>query len=105
MRSKETAADYRYFREPNLMPVHISEEFLESIKNKMPELPIQRRERFISEMGLPSYDATVLTADRDTSDFFEAVCNIYDGDNKRVSNWMMNEVLRITNETGCAVSE
>jgi len=105
MRSKETAADYRYFREPNLMPVHISEEFLESVKLKMPELPIRRRERFINELGLPAYDASVLTTEREISDFFENACKIYNGDNKRVSNWMMNEVLRVMNETGCTVSE
>ncbi|MHC1773250.1 MAG: Asp-tRNA(Asn)/Glu-tRNA(Gln) amidotransferase subunit GatB [Flexilinea sp.] len=105
MRSKETAADYRYFREPNLMPVHISKEFLEEVKARMPELPIQRCERFINEMGLPKYDATVLTAERDTSEFFEAACKAYTGDNKRVSNWMMNDVLRIVNEKEITVSD
>ncbi len=105
MRSKETAADYRYFREPNLMPVHITEAFLAEVKAKMPELPLARRARFISEMGLPEYDATVLTAERDTSEFFETACRAYTGDNKRVSNWMMNEVLRIVNERGLSVSD
>ncbi len=105
MRSKETAADYRYFREPNLMPVHVSKEFLEEVKAKMPELPLQRRLRFISEMGLPEYDETVLTAERDTSEFFEAACKAYSGDNKRVSNWMMNEVLRIVNEKEITASD
>ncbi len=105
MRSKETAADYRYFREPNLMPVVITEEFLEEVKAKMPELPIQRRERFINELGLPEYDASILTGERDTSEFFEAACKIYGKDNKRVSNWMMNEVLRVVNEKGISISE
>jgi aspartyl-tRNA(Asn)/glutamyl-tRNA(Gln) amidotransferase subunit B len=104
MRSKETAADYRYFREPNLMPVVISDELFESVKARMPELPLERRARFISELGLPEYDASILTAERDTSEFFEAACKIYQSDNKRVSNWMMNEVLRIVNDKGLPVS-
>lgn len=105
MRSKETAADYRYFREPNLMPVVISEEFLQSVKEKMPELPLARQRRFEKQLGLPAYDASILTADRETSEFFEEAAKIYGEDNKRVSNWMMNEVLRIVNEKGIGVSE
>lgn len=105
MRSKETAADYRYFREPNLMPVVISESFLEEVKERMPEMPRDKRLRFINELGLPEYDAAILTSDRETSEFFEAACDAYQGDNKRVSNWMMNELLRVVNETGAAISE
>ncbi len=105
MRSKETAADYRYFREPNLMPVVITPEFLEEVREKMPELPGARRKRFISELGLPEYDASILTADRETSEFFEKACQAYADDNKRVSNWMMNEVLRIVNEKGVSAAD
>ena len=105
MRSKETAADYRYFREPNLMPVQITDELFAKVKAAMPELPSERRARFITELGLPEYDATILTNERDTSEFFEEACNAYKIDNKRVSNWMMNEVLRIVNEKGVMVSD
>ena len=95
MRSKETAADYRYFHEPNLMPVVISPEFYEEVRKSMPELPRAKRARFMDELGLPAYDASILTADRETSEFFEMACGLYGGDTKRVSNWMMNEVLRV----------
>lgn len=105
MRSKETAADYRYFREPNLMPVVISPEFYEDVKRRMPEMPWTRHARFMSDFGLPAYDASILTADRETSEFFEAACRAYAGDHKRVSNWMMNEVLRVVNEKGVPLSE
>lgn len=103
MRSKETAADYRYFREPNLMPVVISPEFYEEVKASMPELPRAKRERFMSEFGLPAYDASILTTDRETAEFFEGACRAYAGDHKRVSNWMMNEVLRVVNDRGVSV--
>ena len=79
MRSKETAADYRYFREPNLMPVVISPEFYEDVKRRMPEMPWTRHARFMSDFGLPAYDASILTADRETSEFFEAACRAYAG--------------------------
>ncbi len=105
MRSKETAADYRYFREPNLMPVVISPEFYEEVKASMPELPRAKRERFMSEFGLPAYDASILTTDRETAEFFEGACRAYAGDHKRVSNWMMNEVLRVVNDRGVSVRE
>lgn len=105
MRSKENAVDYRYFRDPNLMPVHITDAYLNEVKAKMPELPMERRSRFIETLRLPDYDATILTMDRDTSEFFEETSKIYSGDIKRVSNWMMNEVLRIANEKGISVSD
>ena len=108
MRSKETAADYRYFREPNLMPVHISKEFLEEIKARMPELPIQRRERFISKYNLPEYDATFHTTELNASNFFENASLVYSsefsGDIKRASKWMMNESLRLENKYGISIS-
>ena len=105
MRSKETAADYRYFHEPNLMPVVISPEFYEEVRKSMPELPRAKRARFMDELGLPAYDASILTADRETSEFFETACRLYGGDTKRVSNWMMNEVLRVVNEKGVSLAE
>lgn len=100
MRSKETEADYRYFREPDLLPVYISQEWKEKILADFPELPIARRDRFIEVYGLPEYDAEVLTMERNLSDYFEAAVKAYGGDPKKVSNWLMNDVLRVLNEMG-----
>lgn len=106
MRSKENAVDYRYFREPNLMPVIIPDEMIRSIQSEMPELPFERRQRFISQYGLPDYDAKLLTAERETADYFEETLKLYKGDDpKRVSNWMMNDILRLINESGQNASE
>ncbi len=105
MRSKEDAVDYRYFREPNLMPVLVSDELLTAVTAEMPELPRERKARFMSEYGLPAYDARILTLERDTADYFEeAAREYYNGETKRVSNWMMNEILRLSNERGIPVS-
>ena len=98
MRSKENAVDYRFFREPNLMPVTVSEEMIRKIRAEMPELPRERKLRFISQYGLPAYDAGLLTADRETADYFEATLELYGGEPKRVSNWMMNEILRLMHD-------
>ena len=100
MRSKETEADYRYFREPDLLPVHLTAAWKTEILKALPELPLARRTRFVSEYGLPEYDADILTSERTLSDYFEAALKAYAGDVKRVSNWLMNDVLRIINESG-----
>jgi len=100
MRSKETEADYRYFREPDLLPIRLTDEWRTSILENMPELPLTRRERFMSQYGLPEYDADILTGERSLSDYFESALAVYGGDAKRVSNWMMNDVLRMVNERG-----
>lgn len=100
MRSKETEADYRYFREPDLLPVHLTDEWKSSILRALPELPPQRRARFETEYGLPAYDSALLTADRALSDYFESTVKAYGGDIKRVSNWLMNDVLRMMNDSG-----
>ncbi len=113
MRSKETEADYRYFREPDLLPVRLDEEALRAILAGLPELPLRRRQRFTEQYGLPVYDADILTAERSLSDYYEAAVAAYlkgapQGGAKppeaeaakRVSNWMMNDVLRMINETG-----
>ena len=104
MRSKEDAVDYRYFREPNLMPVVIDDELLAAVTAEMPELPRERKARFVSEYGLPAYDARILTLERDTADYFEEAAREYNGEAKRVSNWMMNEILRLSNELDVPVS-
>jgi aspartyl-tRNA(Asn)/glutamyl-tRNA(Gln) amidotransferase subunit B len=105
MRSKETEADYRYFREPDLLPVYLDEAWKAAILADFPELPLGRRARFITEYGLPEYDADILTSERSLSDYFEAAVKAYGGDAKRVSNWLMNDVLRMLNESGKTAGE
>lgn len=105
MRSKETEADYRYFHEPDLLPVRIDATWREAIQVNLPELPLERRARFTRQYGLPEYDADILTSERGLSDYFEATVQAYGGDPKRVSNWLMNDVLRMINERGRTAGE
>ncbi|MBI9043173.1 MAG: Asp-tRNA(Asn)/Glu-tRNA(Gln) amidotransferase subunit GatB [Anaerolineaceae bacterium] len=105
MRSKETEADYRYFREPDLLPVRLTEEWKESILAKMPELPLARRQRFIDEYNLPEYDADIMTIERSLSEYFEKAAKLYKKDNKKVSNWLMNDVMRILNDKNIIAGE
>ncbi len=92
MRSKEEAHDYRYFPEPDLAPVVLSEAYIEDIRKRIPELPSQKLRRFMTDFQLPEYDAEVLTATRQLADYYEAV--VESGANpKRASNWIMSEVL------------
>jgi aspartyl-tRNA(Asn)/glutamyl-tRNA(Gln) amidotransferase subunit B len=105
MRSKETEADYRYFKEPDLLPIYLDEAWLHSILKQLPELPLDRRTRFIQQYELPEYDADILTSERSLSDYFEAAVQAYNGDAKRVSNWLMNDVLRMINEGGTTAGE
>jgi aspartyl-tRNA(Asn)/glutamyl-tRNA(Gln) amidotransferase subunit B len=98
MRSKETEADYRYFREPDLLPVRVSRTWLDELEAKLPELPLERRERFIHEYQLPLYDAEIMTEERSLADYFEETVSSFGGDPKIVSNWLMNDVLRLIRE-------
>jgi len=100
MRSKETEADYRYFREPDLLPLELTEDWREEVLASLPELPLARRARFIKEYDLPEYDADILTNDKPLSEYFEAAVKAYGGDPKVVSNWIMNESLRMMNDLG-----
>jgi aspartyl-tRNA(Asn)/glutamyl-tRNA(Gln) amidotransferase subunit B len=100
MRSKETEADYRYFREPDLLPIRLDGEWRERILRELPELPLERRARFVQEYDLPAYDAEILTEERSLSDYFEATAAAHAGAAKTVSNWLMNDVLRIIRERG-----
>ncbi len=100
MRSKETEADYRYFHEPDLLPIILDDRWLNAILVTLPELPLQRRARFVDQYGLPEYDADILTGERSLSEYFESAVEAYGGDPKRVSNWLMNDVLRMVNERG-----
>ena len=99
MRSKEAADDYRYFPEPDLPPLVLDPARIGMIRDELPELPHRREARFVAEYGLPEYDAGVLTADRDTADYFEATAAAA-GDPKAASNWVMGDVLAWRNETG-----
>jgi aspartyl-tRNA(Asn)/glutamyl-tRNA(Gln) amidotransferase subunit B len=105
MRSKETEADYRYFREPDLLPVRLDDSWRASILARLPELPWKRKQRFIEQYGLPEYDADILTAERNLSDYFESAVKAYGGDPKRISNWLMNDVLRMLNDMDLTADE
>ena len=102
MRSKEEAHDYRYFPDPDLVPVLVSQEWINTIKTGLPELPTERRNRYINEFKLPRYDAELLTAERPLADYFEEVISNLKSKNeesyKMVSNWTMVDVLRVVNE-------
>jgi aspartyl-tRNA(Asn)/glutamyl-tRNA(Gln) amidotransferase subunit B len=100
MRSKETEADYRYFREPDLLSVEVPPEWQAKILARLPELPLARRDRFMRELGLPAYDATVLTEERSLADYFEAAVQAFGGEAKTIGNWVQNEILRLVRERG-----
>ena len=102
MRSKEDAHDYRYFPEPDLMPVVLPESLLREWAATLPELPAQRRERFVREYGIPEYDAKVLAADKDVGNYFETAAR-RSRNPKTVSNWVMTDVLRILSEQDIAI--
>ncbi len=99
MRVKETMNDYRYFPDPDLSPVVISDEWLASIKASMPELPKELREKFTKNYGIPAYDALVLTDTKEIASYFEAVCST-SAFYKQASNWLMGPVKSYLNETG-----
>lgn len=98
MRTKEYAEDYRYFPDPDLPPVVLKRDFIESIRSMLPELPYQRFRRFIEQYSLPRYDAEILTSDKNLADYFENAVKGYKGEPKKVSNWIMSEVMRYLNE-------
>jgi aspartyl-tRNA(Asn)/glutamyl-tRNA(Gln) amidotransferase subunit B len=104
MRSKESAEDYRYFPEPDLVPLVISDEWKESVRAGLPELPDARRTRFVEVFGLPPYDAGVLTASPRMAGFFEDVVRAY-GNPKTVSNWVMGEIMRYLNAEGKEIED
>lgn len=101
MRSKEEANDYRYFPDPDLLPVVISEAQIKQIKSELPELPVARRERFISQYQLPEYDSRVLTGSRELADFYEAVVTASGGtaQAKQAANWVMGDLLGALNKS------
>jgi aspartyl-tRNA(Asn)/glutamyl-tRNA(Gln) amidotransferase subunit B len=93
MRSKEEAHDYRYFPEPDLPPLVVTTAWIDEVRKSLPELPAEKRRRFVAQYGLPDYDAGVLTLTRDLADYYEAVAR-ESGNAKAASNWVMTEVLR-----------
>jgi aspartyl-tRNA(Asn)/glutamyl-tRNA(Gln) amidotransferase subunit B len=104
MRSKEKAHDYRYFPEPDLLPVHVGPAWREAVKNALPELPEAKRTRFVSSYGVSPYDAGVLTSSRELADYFEAVVKA-GASGKAAANWMQTELLRRLNDSGKEITE
>lgn len=103
MRSKEESSDYRYFPEPDLHPVDIPSDWLDDVRRSIPELPLVRSDRLVSEYGIPEYDANVLCDQKGIADLFEAVA-VQVPDAKLVSNWIMTEVLRIVSDRHTSVA-
>ena len=103
MRSKEDAHDYRYFPDPDLLPLEFSNDYVENIKKEIPELPDQKKKRFIEKFKLSSYEANILVSDLDTSKYFEAV--IENSDVKISSNWITGELFALLNEKNLEITE
>lgn len=103
MRSKEEAHDYRYFPDPDLLPVVLKSDWIDSIKQTLPELPDQKKHRFMKEFGLSAYDASVLIAERNRADYFETAAAGRDA--KIVANWVLNELLGVLNKDGKSLEE
>jgi aspartyl-tRNA(Asn)/glutamyl-tRNA(Gln) amidotransferase subunit B len=103
MRSKEEAHDYRYFPDPDLLPLELEDGFIEGIRKTLPELPDQKKHRFMQKFGLPLYDASVLIAEKTRAEYFESAAN--DHDPKLVANWILNELLGLLNKEGKDITE
>ena len=105
MRSKEEAHDYRYFPDPDLPPMELSKEFIEAVRETLPELPDAKKARFESELGLSPEDARLLTASREVADYFEATADQTQADNKTVANWMLGELFASLNKSELDITE
>jgi aspartyl-tRNA(Asn)/glutamyl-tRNA(Gln) amidotransferase subunit B len=104
MRSKEQAHDYRYFPEPDLVPLRISHLWLDQVKAALPELPQERRDRFVSQYGLREYDAQVLTSTRSTGDYFEEAAKV-SGDGPATANWVVGDLIGLLKTHGKEITE
>ncbi|SPF53094.1 Aspartyl/glutamyl-tRNA(Asn/Gln) amidotransferase subunit B [Candidatus Sulfopaludibacter sp. SbA4] len=104
MRSKEDAHDYRYFPEPDLVPLRVSEKWLQEIRASMPELPAHQRKRFIEQFGLREYDAEVLTATRPAAEYYETVARV-SGDPKTAANWVMGDLMALLKAEGKEIAD
>ncbi len=105
MRTKEEANDYRYFPDPDLLPVEVDEALIADVRETLPELPDEKRRRFEQEYGLPAYDAGVLTATREMADYFEQAVSESGGFAKRTANLLMSELLAYLNKDGLEITE
>ncbi len=105
LRSKEEANDYRYFPDPDLLPVALDAQFIESVRVTLPELPDQKAARYIEQFGLPAYDAGVLTASREMGDYYEAVIAGLAGHEKLAANWVMGDLSAALNKDGVDVTQ
>jgi aspartyl-tRNA(Asn)/glutamyl-tRNA(Gln) amidotransferase subunit B len=103
MRSKEEAHDYRYFPDPDLLPLEFDDQFIAELAQGLPELPDEKKARFIAEYGVTPYDAMVLTLDRESADFYEAVAKGRDG--KQAANWVINELFGRLNKEGKEIAD
>jgi len=105
MRTKEEAHDYRYFPDPDLLPLDISEEWKEQVRRTLPELPQAKQARYVGELGLSSYDASILTASREMADFFETALGDVPGQAKVCANWLIGEVSAQLNRDGLDMAQ
>jgi aspartyl-tRNA(Asn)/glutamyl-tRNA(Gln) amidotransferase subunit B len=108
MRSKEEAHDYRYFPDPDLLPLEFSQAFVDELKTDLPELPDQKRSRFIADFALSPYDASVLVAERESAEFYEAVLGKLKNqgrDGKVAANWVINELFGRLNKEGQGIAD
>ena len=105
MRSKEEANDYRYFPDPDLLPVEIDENYLNEVRQSLPELPDEKRQRFVSDYSLTEYDAAILTSSRDTADYFENVVKQSGSEAKTVANWIIGDLSGRLNKEDLTISQ
>ncbi len=105
MRSKEEANDYRYFPDPDLLPVQISQKLLDEVRQTLPELPDARKQRFIEALALSAYDAGLLTADRELADYFETCMKAAENDTKITANWVNGELSAALNKENKSIAE
>jgi len=103
MRSKEEAHDYRYFPDPDLLPLELTQDLVDRLAHDLPELPDAKRARFIADYGLSPYDADVLIAEKESADYFEAVASKRDA--KQAANWVVNELFGRLNKEGRAIAD
>jgi len=108
MRSKEEAHDYRYFPDPDLLPLEFSQAFVDELKAQLPELPDQKKTRFVADFGLSAYDASVLVAERESAVFYETVLDRLANrarDGKMAANWVINELFGRLNKEGRGITD
>jgi len=105
MRSKEEANDYRYFPDPDLLPLVLDEDYIEAVRKELPELPNEKKHRFITHLGLSGYDASVLTGSRELAAYFEAVAEAAGGENKLAANWVQGELSAALNKDGTDLAD